>query len=83
MTRVCCNHFQEDCFTNFPQKKMDFATILKLKSDALPLILPGDTSSQHVGQPVTILVSLALLLCANKMRQSLPSVRLAQGPVSA
>ncbi len=73
MTQVCCNHCQEDCFANFVQKKMDFATVLKLKPDAVPLILPGDTSSQHVGQPVTIPVSLFLLQCANEIKQSPPS----------
>ncbi len=60
-TQVCCNHFQEDCFANFVQKKMGFATVFKLKPDAVPSVLPGDTSSQHVGQPVTISVSLFLL----------------------
>ncbi len=60
-------------------KKDGFATVLKVKPDAVPSVLPADSSSQHVGQPVTIPLSLFFLLCANEMRQSLPSRYISTG----
>ncbi|KAL6490874.1 hypothetical protein MHYP_G00012190 [Metynnis hypsauchen] len=43
--RVCSSHFPEDCFVNFTQKQMGFATKLILKLDAVPSICAGDTAS--------------------------------------
>ncbi|CAJ1077567.1 zinc finger protein 436-like [Xyrichtys novacula] len=52
-TFFCSQHFTEDCFTNWHQKKMGFATKLSLKPDAVPSI-----KTPSSGQPEASLSSL-------------------------
>uniref|UniRef100_A0A665UAJ3 THAP-type domain-containing protein n=1 Tax=Echeneis naucrates TaxID=173247 RepID=A0A665UAJ3_ECHNA len=40
-TRVCSKHFEDSCFLNLAQKRMDFTTKLILKHDAFPSVFPG------------------------------------------
>lgn len=47
--RICGAHFTNDCFVNFFQRSMGFATKLILKPDAVPCIYPGNsTGLKHV-----------------------------------
>ncbi|RVE56979.1 hypothetical protein OJAV_G00211680 [Oryzias javanicus] len=47
-TWVCSQHFTQDCFYNWQEKKMGFASKLILKPDAVPSI-----RTQSSGQPVS------------------------------
>uniref|UniRef100_A0A3B3HFQ2 THAP domain-containing protein 1 n=1 Tax=Oryzias latipes TaxID=8090 RepID=A0A3B3HFQ2_ORYLA len=52
-TWVCSQHFTQDCFYNWQEKKMGFASKLILKPDAVPSIRT-QLSRQAVSEPVSL-----------------------------
>lgn len=50
---VCSQHFTQDCFYNWQEKKMGFASKLILKPDAVPSIRT-QSSGQPVSEPVRL-----------------------------